>query len=446
MVSLLCGNQLYLLAQSLLEFSPAIAATAEGNHQDWSGCSAGTGFRVTRCLRLAVEGVRDPFSSNSGKELAFQSGRLFAQAEPQNVSARSCERKESRFLRIGWGELSLGIPGSALAVTGSSPAGTPAYPSAFPFRTEEPNSCANLVSSSKDPGQPVERFRWGSALLQSFEFLLVIHGGRLAMDAQSRDLLTHRPFWHDWWVSTKSEVLTRWGDGDSFVVNYIGHPLQGAISGYIQIQNDPRGRALKIGRSSEYWKSRLKATAWAAVFSAQLEAGPILSEAAIGNEGGFSYVHGCPPDCRHPETLTNGTGLMDWVITPVIGLGWILVEDSMEKYVVDRLAGSNPKFRYKVLLGALNPARTMANVLQGKLPWYRYSTDQEPFTPTQKTPFAEYNHAREQRLSVGNRIPLFQCESAHGLGGVPRLPGVQLGFRRQHRPSHFPKIRIRLGG
>jgi hypothetical protein len=315
-VSLLCGNQLYLLAQSPFVFSPAIAATTEGNRQDWSGCSAGTGFRVTHCLRLTANAGDDPSSRDRGRRPASRFVALFVRAQSDNVSVRTCERKENGFFRVGWSWALLRVPGSPLAVTGRPPAGIPHYRSAFPFRTEEASLCTNLVSSSKDPSQPVERFHWVPALLQSFEYLLVSHGFRLARDTQARELLLHRPFWHNWWASVKGERLTRWGDGDSFIVNYVGHPLQGAISGYIQVQNDPRGRALKIGRSSEYWKSRLKATAWAAVFSAELEAGPILSEAAFGNEGGFSYVQGCPPDCRPGKPVTNGSGLVDWVATP----------------------------------------------------------------------------------------------------------------------------------
>ncbi len=64
-------------------------------------------------------------------------------------------------------------------------------------------------------------------------------------------------------------------DGDSFVVNYVGHSLQGAVSSYIEIQNDPVARNLEISSSPEYWKSRLMGLLWATVYSTQSEIGPI---------------------------------------------------------------------------------------------------------------------------------------------------------------------------
>jgi hypothetical protein len=260
--------------------------------------------------------------------------------------------------------------------------------------TFAPSFCdGGLVLQDSYPdaaNEPVERFHWRPALVQSFEFSLVEHGFRLATDHYARLWFVHKPFWHDWLASVKREELTRWGDGDDFVVNYIGHPLQGAVSGYIQIQNDPRGRAEKIGHSKQYWESRLKATVWAAVYSAQLEAGPILSETAIGNEGGHTYALGNKPP-------TNGTGLVDWVVTPVIGLGWILVEDTLEKYLVDRLAGNNPVLKYKILLGALSPGRSMANMLQGKVPWYRYLVNGQPFEPVRKTPAKDTTESASTR-------------------------------------------------
>jgi hypothetical protein len=58
--------------------------------------------------------------------------------------------------------------------------------------------------------------------------------------------------------------MGRWGDGDDFLVNYIGHPLQGAVSGNIFIQNDPHGRSERFGKSGAYWKSRFRAMLFAA--------------------------------------------------------------------------------------------------------------------------------------------------------------------------------------
>ena len=75
-----------------------------------------------------------------------------------------------------------------------------------------------------------EPFHWKPALIQSFEFLVFEHGFRLADDSYARYLLFHRPFWHDYLASADHFYMNRWGDGDDFLVNYIGHPLEGAVA------------------------------------------------------------------------------------------------------------------------------------------------------------------------------------------------------------------------
>jgi hypothetical protein len=241
------------------------------------------------------------------------------------------------------------------------------------------NTCADSSSSSAAPQDPevfTEGVHWGPVFKQSLEFLLLEHGFRLADGGFTRYLLMHKPFWDDWAASLQHFDMHRWGDGDPFIINYIGHPMEGAVSGDIFIQNDPRGRMQRFGKSSGYWKSRLKAMGWAALYSAYFETGPVLSEAAIGNEGGFTYVPGCGNSpCSKPGKVfkpqTNNTGWVDFVVTPTIGMGWIVLEDAIEAAFVDRLAGDSPKLRWKILRGSLSPSRSLSNVLQWKRPWYR---------------------------------------------------------------------------
>lgn len=224
-----------------------------------------------------------------------------------------------------------------------------------------------------------EEFHWAPALWQSFEFLVLEHTWRLAWDPYARYLLFHKPFWRDYLASAGHFDMSRWGDGDDFLVNYIGHPLEGSVSGNIFLQNDPQGRSATFGTSRAYWVSRLKAMGWAAAYSAYFEIGPVLSEAALGNEGGYTYVPDCGfyPTCdKEPgeryKPPTNNTGWVDFVVTPVIGTGWIVLEDAIETQIVDRVAAGRPNLKYKVLRAALTPSRTMSNFLSGKRPWYRY--------------------------------------------------------------------------
>jgi hypothetical protein len=223
-----------------------------------------------------------------------------------------------------------------------------------------------------------DRFQWRPALVQSIEFLLFEHAFRLVDDPYLRYLLFHKPFWHDWLVSAGQFDMSRWGDGDDFLVNYIGHPMQGGVTGNIYIQNDPRARALKFGRSREYWQSRMRAMAWSAVYSAYFEIGPGLSEVAVGNEGGYTYTPGCGHYvCRRPgyKPPTNNTGWVDFMVTPTMGTGLMILEDAIEREIVDRITKDDPGLGFKVLRSTLAPTHSLANMLAGRTPWFRFSDD-----------------------------------------------------------------------
>ena len=128
---------------------------------------------------------------------------------------------------------------------------------------------------------PGQGFQWKPALLQSGLFLGVQHSFRLVTEPGTREELKGR-FFPDYAAALKG--VRGWGDSDPFIVNYVGHPFEGAVAGYIQVHNDPRFQRAEFGSSSLYWKSRLRAMAFAGVYSAQFEVGP-LSEASIDNVG-----------------------------------------------------------------------------------------------------------------------------------------------------------------
>ena len=115
-------------------------------------------------------------------------------------------------------------------------------------------------------------FEWTPALGQSMRFLFIEHGFRLLFQPTTRGQMKGK-FFKDYWSSVKS--VRGWEDGDHWFINYVSHPMQGAISGYIQVHNDPVGRRQEFGASSEYWKSRLKALAWNTAYSTQFEVGPL---------------------------------------------------------------------------------------------------------------------------------------------------------------------------
>ena len=87
-----------------------------------------------------------------------------------------------------------------------------------------------------------------------------------------------------------------------------------------------------------------------------IEIGPI-SEASIGNVG----------------MRPNQIGWVDYVVTPVGGMGLNVAEDALDRFFIEWFERhvDNSAFR-AFIRSAFNPARTMANVSAGHLPWYRH--------------------------------------------------------------------------
>lgn len=198
-----------------------------------------------------------------------------------------------------------------------------------------------------------QSFDWSTAIKQSMVFLAVQHGYAMTQPKTRHDL--RGAFFKDYIRSVKS--LHSWEDGGRFFTNYIAHPMQGSLFGFIQIQNDPKGINLSFDNSSAYWRSRLKALAWSAAWSTQFEIGPV-SQASIGNVG----LHG-------KQTY------VDLVVTPIGGFGWIVLEDFMDKSIIHMIERrSSGNFYIKIASRTfLNPSRSAANLLRFKTPWHRDS-------------------------------------------------------------------------
>ncbi len=211
---------------------------------------------------------------------------------------------------------------------------------------------ANAAPAWQAPAADEDQgFNWGSATAESIRFLTIQHGVRLTQEKTFDQM--KGPFFADYFDSVKG--LKTWRDGDSAFTNYVGHPMQGAVTGYIQVQNDPRGKRANITDGAVYWKSRLKAMGWSAVYSTQFELGP-YSEATIGNVG------------KAAKTM----GMVDFIITPIGGFGWMIGEDLLDRFVIRRLEKrSQSKARIRFFRVLFNPTRSVANLLRFKAPWYR---------------------------------------------------------------------------
>lgn len=202
-----------------------------------------------------------------------------------------------------------------------------------------------------------EKFHWKPALIQSGVFLGVQHGYRVVAQKGTRQQLAG-PFFRDWAQSVKN--LRGWRDGNRFFINYIGHPLQGGLTGRIFVNNSDRAKGQAFGKSKKYWETRLKAMAWSAVWSAQFELGPV-SEANIGNVGLF------------PRGKYSSMAYVDLVVTPVVGTGVLVGEDAIDKYILKNWLerkGKN-KTKIKILRSVLTPTTSIGNLLRGKVPWKR---------------------------------------------------------------------------
>jgi hypothetical protein len=193
---------------------------------------------------------------------------------------------------------------------------------------------------------------WGGLVRSSFLFIGVEHSYRIATEPGTREGLK-QPFFSGYAASLSS--LRGWSDGDPFIVNYVGHPMQGAVSGFIWANHDRDYKTVEFGDGRAYWKSRLRATAYSAVYSAQFEVGP-FSEASIGQVQKY-----------YPQQ-----GFVDHAVTPVIGTVWMVGEDALDKYVIKPLERRiNNRAALILVRSGLNPARSFGNVMSLRVPWAR---------------------------------------------------------------------------
>lgn len=214
-----------------------------------------------------------------------------------------------------------------------------------------------LIDPTKSQTNGKQKFHWTPAMWQSLVFLGIQHGFRMTEEKTRAGL--DGPFFSDWRQSVAN--LEGWDDGGKWFTNYIAHPWQGAITSRIFINNSEHAMAQQFSKKKEYWTSRLKSMAWSAVWSAQFEIGPI-SEASLGNVGLE----------RHADGRSKLT-YIDFVITPVLGTAWAVVEDAIERYVIIEWAEKKFKNRVwiKFLRTVLTPTTSFANITRFKAFWWR---------------------------------------------------------------------------
>ncbi|MDI1243245.1 MAG: hypothetical protein PSX80_15130, partial [bacterium] len=149
-----------------------------------------------------------------------------------------------------------------------------------------------------------EKFHWTPAILQSVAIQGFQISYALVLQDKTRRALKGK-YWEDYWESIKG--VSGWNDGNKVFTNYVAHPMQGGMTGFIFVQNHDRAKRQKFGESRQYWKDRFKAFVWSAAWSTNWEIGPMISQSTIGNVG-----------------LYGKSGYVDLVITPTVGTGWLL--------------------------------------------------------------------------------------------------------------------------
>ena len=196
-------------------------------------------------------------------------------------------------------------------------------------------------------------FQWGPALAQSFFAFSIAHAERYSTELGTREA-TSGAIWKDY--ARDVQALHGWDDGDGFKSSYIAHPMEGAMAGYIERQNDPKYRSVEFGVSQRYWTSVMRSLAFSTAYNIAWSAGP-YGEAGLGNVD----LH-APP------------GLVDIVGSEVMGTGWMIGEDAIDRYLIKRIENKYQNVAVRAFArGMLNPIRSYANILRFKKPWYRDS-------------------------------------------------------------------------
>jgi hypothetical protein len=290
----------------------------------------------------------------------------------QELPAESSEREEGSESQV----LADAIPLPSSYSTSTS--------TSLPIRTDTFIKPIERVSSASQQNTNVN---WRGLTKGTFAFLAVMHGFRFATEPATRQAIAENHLFKGYFNAVGN--LHGFSDGDPFYVNYIGHPMQGAVCGFIWANNDNAYKDVYFGRDRRYWKEKLRGGAYSYLFSVQFEIGP-LSEASIGNI----------------QSYYPAFGFVDHVITPTVGLGWEIGEDAIDRYVVRGIERRTDN-RYIRLLarGLLNPSRSFANMMDGKLPWYRTN---RPAAGLENSATYYRNLERRQQTETPSGVPPFE--------------------------------------
>jgi hypothetical protein len=205
---------------------------------------------------------------------------------------------------------------------------------------------------------------WRPLIVESLLFNAFEDAGNLYAGYWYRWETMNGKWWDRYVASAAQWRWDRWSDDNPVLDDYVAHPMMGAITNSIWIQNDPKGMTLEFTNDQPYWHSRFRALAWSTFYSFAWKLGP-LGEAGVGHNGDHYFFD--------QGAYTNETGWVELVTTPVGGLGWTVAEDYLDKHVVRSLEQKNRNPLLLTFYQFITPARGFANILRFRPPWYRDS-------------------------------------------------------------------------
>ena len=103
-----------------------------------------------------------------------------------------------------------------------------------------------MADNSPSATPQYEQINWKRFARQSF-FLGIQHGFRLATEPGSRSGRSG-PFGKGYCCSLSN--LHGWADQEQLDVNYLGHAIQGTVSGFIWVQNDDKYGKVEYGNNA----------------------------------------------------------------------------------------------------------------------------------------------------------------------------------------------------
>ena len=222
-----------------------------------------------------------------------------------------------------------------------------------------PEDCSLDTTNS-----PRCRIHWHQLIISTTLFNAFEDAGNLYTGYWYRWETTHGNWWDRYIDSAAGWSWNRWNDFNPFLDDYVGHPMMGAITDALWIQNDPKSMTVEQSNRWRYWRRMLRAGAFSTAYSFEWKLGP-TGEAAIGHNGDHLI-----PDASG-QHYSNETGWVELVTTPVGGALWTMGEDALDKHLV--APAESPGRSPFTLLGLsfLEPAHATANILRFRTPWYR---------------------------------------------------------------------------